>query len=180
MPSCAPPPAARRSWSRSNRAAAASRSRAAQMTWSIRTAPSVPGIELRCRPSDGAMSDFVALDTLVLDPRFNGPPSTANGGYAAGAVGELVDGPAEVTLLAPPPLGEPLGVRFGAGGGVELRGHHGMTIARARPVDGVDAGPPVRPSLAEAREASRRHPGHGRDSLFSDCYVCGSRRPDGL
>jgi hypothetical protein len=24
------------------------------------------------------MSDFLALDTLVLDPRFNGPPGTAN------------------------------------------------------------------------------------------------------
>ena len=38
----------------------------------------------------------------------------------------------------------------------------------------------MRPTLAEAREASRRHPGHGRASLFSDCFVCGSQRHDGL
>jgi hypothetical protein len=44
----------------------------------------------------------------------------------------------------------------------------------------VDVEPPVRPTLAEAREAMRHHPGHGRDGLLSDCYVCGSRRHDGL
>jgi hypothetical protein len=59
-------------------------------------------------------------------------------------------------------------------------GPHAATIARARAIDEVDVEPPVRPSLADAREASRHHPGHGRDSLFSDCYVCGSRRHDGL
>jgi hypothetical protein len=126
------------------------------------------------------MSDFLALDTLVLDPRFNGPPDTANGGYACGAIGELVDGPAEVTLLSPPPLGVPLGVDFRPDGVVELNGRQGATIARARPIDGVDAEPPVRPSLADAREASRRHPWHGSDNFFSGCYVCGSRRHDGL
>jgi len=126
------------------------------------------------------MSDFLTLDTLVLDPRFNGPPSSANGGYACGAIGELVDGPAEVTLLAPPPLGRPLGIQFPADGGVMVNGPHGVTIARARAIDEVDVEPPVLPSLADAREASRRHPGHGRDSLFADCYVCGSRRHDGL
>jgi hypothetical protein len=126
------------------------------------------------------MSDFLALDTLVLDPRFNGPPTTANGGYACGAIGELVDGPAEVTLLSPPPLGAPLAVDFQPEGRIELSGRDGAAIARARPIDGVDVEPPVRPTLADAREASRRHAGHGRETLFSGCYVCGSRRHDGL
>jgi len=121
----------------------------------------------------------IAAASLVLDPRFNGPPSTANGGYAAGAVGELVDGPAEVMLRRPPALGVPLDVAFLPDGEVELRdGEH--LVAQARPIDGVDVEPPVRPTLAEAREASRRHPGHGREMYFSSCYVCGSRRHDGL
>ena len=125
------------------------------------------------------MSDFLALDTLVLDPRFNGPPGTANGGYACGAVGELVDGPAEVTLRTPPPLGVPLGVDFLPGGKIDV--HDGDTLLlSARPVDGVDVEPPVRPTLAQAREAMRQHPGHGREGLLSACYVCGSRRHDGL
>ena len=120
----------------------------------------------------------IATAILVLDPRFNGPPTTANGGYACGALGELVDGPAEVSLLSPPPLGV-LDVGFFEDGEVEAR-HDGAVVARARPVDGVDADPPVRPTLAEAREASRRHPGHGRRGFLSDCYVCGSQRHDGL
>jgi hypothetical protein len=121
----------------------------------------------------------IATASLVLDPRYNGPPSTANGGYACGAIGELVDGPAEVTLLSPPPLGVPLDISFYEEGEVEAR-YDGSVVARARPVDRVDAHPPVRPTLAEAREASRRHPGHGRATLFSDCFVCGSARHDGL
>jgi hypothetical protein len=125
------------------------------------------------------MTDFLALATMVLDPRFNGPPTTANGGYACGAVGELVDGPAEVTLRRPPPLGVPLAVDFLPDGEVEVRDGDAL-VASARPVDEVDVEPPVRPTLAQAREASRRHPGHGRDSLFSSCYVCGSQRHDGL
>ena len=121
----------------------------------------------------------IASASLVLDPRFNGPPGTANGGYASGAVGELVDGPAEVSLLSPPPLGIPLDVSFYEHGEVDVS-HDGAIVARARPVDEVDVEPPVRPTLAQAREASRRHPGHGRATLFSDCYVCGSQRHDGL
>ena len=121
----------------------------------------------------------IATASLVLDPRYNGPPSTANGGYACGAIGELVDGPAEVSLYSPPPLGVPLDVSFYDDGGVEAR-FDDLVVARARPVDRVEAHPPVRPTLAEAREAWRRHPGHGRASLFSDCFVCGSQRHDGL
>ena len=121
----------------------------------------------------------IATASLVLDPRFNGPPSTANGGYACGAFGELVDGPAEVTLMSPPPLATPLDVGFHDDGQVEVT-FDGAVVARARPIDAVDVHPPVIPSLAEAREASRRHPGHGRASLFSDCFVCGSQRHDGM
>jgi hypothetical protein len=117
------------------------------------------------------------LETITIDPRFNGPPSSANGGYACGVLGELVDGPAEVELRSPPPLGVPLDVVFGDE--VELWADATL-VGRARPVDGVDVEPPVRPTLADAREAMRRHPGHGRRGLLSDCYVCGSQRHDGL
>ena len=121
------------------------------------------------------MSDYPALDTLVLDPRFNGPPSSANGGYACGAIGELVDGPAEVTLRTPPPLGRPLDIGFLPGGEVEARDGD-VLVASARPVDAVDVEPPVRPTLAEAREAAQRHP----ENLAPGCFVCGSGRQNGL
>ena len=49
-----------------------------------------------------------AVDELVIDPRFNGPAGSANGGYTCGLVADFVDGVAEVTLRRPPPLGRPL------------------------------------------------------------------------
>jgi hypothetical protein len=79
------------------------------------------------------MADFPALDTLVLG---------AGGGYACGAIGELVDGPAEVTLRSPPPLGVPLSVGFPPDGAIDV--HDGDTlIMSARPVGGVDVEPPL-------------------------------------
>jgi hypothetical protein len=38
---------------------------------------------------------------LRLGERFCGPPASANGGYACGAIGELVSGEVEVTLCRP-------------------------------------------------------------------------------
>ena len=87
------------------------------------------------------MAGFPTLDTLVLDPHFNGPPGTAAGGYACGAIGELVDGPAEVTLRSPPPLGVPLGVGFLPGGVIDVHDGDALVMS-ARPVAGVDVEPP--------------------------------------
>jgi hypothetical protein len=85
------------------------------------------------------MFAFRAPDTLVLDP----PPGTAAGAYACGTIGELVDGPAEVTLHAPPPLRVPLAVDFLPDGTIDV--HDGDTLVlSARPVDGVDVELPVR------------------------------------
>jgi hypothetical protein len=120
-----------------------------------------------------------ALDSITIDPRFNGPPTSANGGYACGVLGDMVDGPAEVTLRSPPPLGVPLSVDSAAHGALELRSGETL-VAQARPVSGVHAHPPVRPTVGEAREAMLAHPGHGLRHIFSDCFVCGSRRRDGL
>jgi len=50
------------------------------------------------------------MDELVIDPRFNGPVGSANGGYTCGLVAGLLDGIAEVTLRRPLPLGRPLPV----------------------------------------------------------------------
>jgi hypothetical protein len=40
-----------------------------------------------------------------LGERFCGPPGSANGGYACGAIAELLGGGVEVTLRRPPPRG---------------------------------------------------------------------------
>ena len=43
---------------------------------------------------------------LTIDPRYCGPPNSANGGYISGMLGQLLPGTAQVTLRKPPPLGK--------------------------------------------------------------------------
>ncbi len=115
---------------------------------------------------------------VVIGRRFNGPTTSANGGYACGVAAALVDGPAEVSLRAPVPLGTPLDVRPGADGAVALL-HGELVVAEARPADPPADEPPVRPSIADA-SAAVATPWRGRPALFRDCYVCSARRADGL
>ncbi len=117
---------------------------------------------------------------VLIPRRFNGPPASANGGYACGLVSRHIGhGPAEVSLRSPPPLDTALELKRGDGGEVFLF-HRDVLVAEGRAADPVDVEPPVRPSVAAAREALRRHPWlHGRHP-FSECYVCGAGRHDGL
>jgi hypothetical protein len=120
-----------------------------------------------------------AAARLQIPARYNGPPGSANGGWACGAVAHFVDGAAEVTLRSPPPLDTALEVVRDANGRVVVSDGETL-VARAAPADLSGLHPPVRPTVAEAREAMRRHPGFGRRHLLSDCFVCGPERRDGL
>ncbi|WP_063813444.1 hypothetical protein [Herbidospora daliensis] len=115
---------------------------------------------------------------IVIGARFNGPPASANGGYAAGLAAAFVDGPARVTLRLPPPLETPLDV-VRDGDAVRVL-HEGALVAEAGPSDADFLDPPVRPSLAEAARARDRHPWTGVDNLLTGCFVCGHGRADGL
>jgi len=116
--------------------------------------------------------------SVVLGRRFNGPPATANGGYACGVVARHVDGPAQVSLRRPVPLGAPLELERHDDGHVTL--HDGATlIAEADPALPLDLEPPYRPTLEEAREAASARPGDWPET-FGSCYVCAPARRDGL
>ena len=89
-----------------------------------------------------------------------------------------VDGVAEVTLRAPPPLGVPLDV-VRDGERVELRDGERL-VAEAAPVEGdlgLDVPAPV--TVEEAAEASKGFAGFTHHA-YSTCYVCGPDRSDGL
>ena len=43
-------------------------------------------------------------DSIVIDPRFCGPPGIGNGGYVSAQVAAWADGPVMVTLRRPAPL----------------------------------------------------------------------------
>ena len=120
-------------------------------------------------------------DSLVISPRFCGPPGSGNGGYVCGRIAVYADGPVTVTLRRPLPLATALAVERGGESAVRI--HHGRTlIAEAASSPGGPAPQIPGPvSLAEAHAVS----GSARyytDSVFPDCFVCGmGRRPgDGL
>ena len=112
---------------------------------------------------------------MRLAARFNGPPGTANGGITAGRLAAYVGAPAvEVTLRRPPPLDVDL--RVDASGGTARLYDGDVLVAEAVPssVD-VEPGPAVTVEQAAATTYAglSGHP-------FPTCFVCGTRRADGL
>ncbi|GAB2692185.1 hypothetical protein [Thalassiella azotivora] len=123
---------------------------------------------------------------LVVPARFNGPPSSGNGGWTAGALAGLVadagDGavPVSVRLLAPPPLDVPL--RVGVVDDVtRLTGPDGAAVAEASAAPDADLVDVARVPDAEAAAAASAYRG-AQQHPFPTCFVCGPDRPlgDGL
>ena len=118
-------------------------------------------------------------ETLTIEPRFNGPPDSGNGGYTCGRIAHFVDAPGvEVTLRLPPPIGRPLRVERGADGGANLVDGDAL-VAEARPADITAEAPrPVDPTEAALSADDSpfldvaNHP-------FPTCFVCGPKREPG-
>jgi hypothetical protein len=115
------------------------------------------------------------VEELVIDPRFNGPAGSANGGYTCGHVAELLGGAAEVTLRLPPPLGRPLRVERGDDLVRVFDGER--VVAEAVPAE-VELEIPEPPVYEEAEQASARYPGF-EEHAFPTCFVCGPERAPG-
>lgn len=116
--------------------------------------------------------------TVVIDERFHGPPGSANGGYACAMAARWIEGPAEVTLRVPPPLGRELTVELADGRVSLLDGETVVADARAATVE-VEVPAPV--SFAEAQQAAERYPWR-EEHPYPTCFVCGPQRQvgDGL
>jgi hypothetical protein len=129
--------------------------------------------------ADGAQTTRPGTtDSLVIPPRFRGPPGSGNGGYVCGQIAAYLDGPATVTLRRPPPLATPMAVVRNEES--SLRIHHGRAlIAEAASSPGGPAAEIPGPvSLAEAHAVA----GGARyytDAVFPDCFVCGMDRGPG-
>lgn len=120
----------------------------------------------------------MALEEVVIDRRFNGPPDSGNGGYVCGLVGERIEGAASVRLLAPPPLDVSLAL-VARGEGLALTdGDRDVAIAKRAALD-LDV--PAPPTLSEAETATQGYRGF-HDHVFPTCFVCGTERgeSDGL
>lgn len=145
------------------------------------------------------------VSELIVPSRFNGPPSSGNGGWTAGLLAGALspdlppDGrhpgdhsgpdsgdapedrsgpwPAiEVSLRQPPPLDTRMHVEPSDGGGV-VASFGGAVIASARPVDDTLTEVDTVPP-AEARAARERYAGLGSHP-FPTCFVCGPERAEG-
>lgn len=118
-------------------------------------------------------------ETITIAAAFNGPPTSANGGYTCGRVAQLVDAEvAEVSLRSPPPLDTPLTVSRDDG---RVALHDGDTlVAEGAPsellLDVPDPVPAGEIEAAEVEGRSRWATGHP----FPTCLVCGPAREDGL
>lgn len=115
---------------------------------------------------------------MIIPRRYNGPPESANGGYACGLLAGLLGGTAEVTLRRPPPLDRELDVALELDGTqVELRDGDAV-VAEGRIVEWeLEVPEPV--SLADAEAASRRYAGF-EEHAYETCFTCGPARDDGL
>lgn len=127
---------------------------------------------------------------VVIPARFNGPPGSANGGYAAGVTAEAAraaygwTGHVTVRLLRPPPLDTPLTLTP-HDGAAELRGTPAAAgrratevVALARP-DGPPGWSDHQPvGLERARAVERTYPGL-RAHPFPTCFSCGPGRQPG-
>lgn len=120
-------------------------------------------------------------NTLEIPGRFNGPLTSGNGGYVAGALAGMADGAVEVSLRQPVPLDRPLQIRTGDDG--HLAAFDGdELIADAERADSEDfdlVEPPGPVSLDEAIAAHERYRGTTGGPM-SHCFVCGRDREDAL
>lgn len=115
---------------------------------------------------------------ITIASRFCGPPISGNGGYSSGRLAAFVEGPAEVTLRAPPPLETNL--KVSKENGAAKLWHGDQLIAEAKPT-GFTLDVPAPPSWEEAQIASKGYAGH-RQHDYGTCFVCGPQRGlgDGL
>jgi hypothetical protein len=115
---------------------------------------------------------------LTIPARFNGPPTSGNGGYSAGALAEAMldgsDGAVQITLRQPPPLDAPMLLTEDRTACV----HQGATVLEGTLIDeDLEHVEPV--SYDEAVDAMTRYLGL-QNHPFPTCFACGPNRTDGL
>lgn len=117
----------------------------------------------------------MAVETMVIDGRFHGPPNSGNGGYVCGLVGNLIAGDAEVMLRQPPPLDKPLTLAC-EGDAVRLLDGE-MVVAVGQP-SSWQLDIPAPPTLAVAVTAAAYY-FSPEQHLLPTCFVCGPARHQG-
>jgi hypothetical protein len=118
------------------------------------------------------------MQTVVIEPRFSGPPRSGHGGYVAGLVANEVGNPAEVTLRTPPPLGRELTLESTAEGDTVLCDGH-IVVAEGRRCDTLDVVAPAVVRWADAEQAAAHFLASSAEHPFRTCFGCGPERAPG-
>jgi hypothetical protein len=125
---------------------------------------------------------YEMIDRLTIDPRYNGPNTSGNGGWVAGSLARLLGAaPVSVSLRAPAPLAVPMLVRWRDDGTVSLE-NDGILVAEAGRSE-LELDVPKAPDPDEAEAAgvmARKASAQAVDSTYGRCFSCGSSRSDGL
>ncbi len=115
--------------------------------------------------------------TVSVPARFCGPPGTGNGGYTAGLLGRVLDGPVEVTLRRPAPLDRSLAVETTDGVARLLDGTDLVAEAQRTVVD-LEVPAPV--SFPESIALGAHSPFRDQSiHPFPRCFACGPAREPG-
>lgn len=130
----------------------------------------------------------MTAETVTIPSRFNGPPGSANGGYACGVTARLLaaavgtNAPIEVTLRRPPPVDRPLRVERGAERVTTFDGDQLVTEAVHGAAPDDDLPEPVTPDRARAAAQSFDVVTYTETHPFPGCFTCGParREDDGL
>jgi len=125
-------------------------------------------------------------NTIIIEPRFNGPRLSGNGGYVGGVMaGKFTerfggDGAVEITLRAPIPIDRALQVAC-EGDALMLRDGESL-ICEARAGSVAHLAPPPAPTDWDDVLRRGEQGGSPEDSDFNWCMVCGRSRAvgDGL
>ena len=130
------------------------------------------------------MKGPATTSSLIIDPRYNGPKNSGNGGWVAGSLARLLtlgDASVSVSLRAPTPLAVRLSVHSQDDGSMTLE--HGDTLiadARLAPLE-LDIPKAPDPEDAEAAGALARQVNvQSPDGPYARCFGCGLARSDGL
>lgn len=117
------------------------------------------------------------MTSVIIDQRYCGPPNSGNGGYVCGRLARHIQGGAEVTLRAPPPLDKRLDVVAADAGSWEL--HDGaVVVATGRPAS-LAFTLLETASFDEASAAELLTPIKPHEHPLPTCFVCGPARTPG-
>jgi hypothetical protein len=119
---------------------------------------------------------------VFIDGRFNGPPASANGGYACGviaaAAAEALGGPVAVTLVAPPPLDTSLRLSVAGRRAHVFAGDELVATAAVDASDVAAPDPVALPLVAQAEAAFTGGPVPGRPSTVACRWIPDAVAPE--